>query len=172
MVKYPSTFFDFNIKYDFLKKSLNNDIQKTIFLNKKNISVHSLKSKSLKRNIKLKAFWSLELITLKKAFLKYKFNKARKSFYSSKGLFSNIKKNNTFFIYNFMKGSLCSIPYLKFFFSSKSLRNLKIEVLPIFSFLDENNKIFHNLTNFLYITLREKKNLQSRVWLSLYKALT
>jgi hypothetical protein len=171
MIKYPSTFFDFNVKYDFLKKSLNTNIQKTIFLNKKKISVHDLKKKASKRNIKLKAFWSLELITLKKAFLKYKFNKSRKSFYSTKGVFSDIKRSNTFLTYNFMKNSLCSIPYLKVFFDSTNLRNLKMEILPIFDFLTENNKIFHNITSFFYLTLKENKSFQNTVWLSLYKAI-
>ena len=58
---------------------------------------------------------------------------------------------------------------LNFFFTSTSLRNLKLEILPIFDFLSQNNKIFHNITSFFYCTLKEKIHATSIIWLSLYK---
>lgn len=168
MVKYPAIFFDFNIKYDLLKKSQNNNIQKFIFLNDKEILISNLIKTNTKRNIKLKNFWSIELMTLQKAFFKYKFNKARKSFYSIQGSFCNLRKKNIFlFFYNFMKDNLYSVPYLKYFFIIKSLRNLKLEVFSIFDFFKLNSKVFHNITDF-YITLKRKK-MNTILWLSLYK---
>jgi hypothetical protein len=169
MYTYPSLFFDFNIKYDILKKSNEHNLNSLVYLNKKKISLTTPEKKNIKRDVKLKMFWSLEILTLQKAFFTYKLTKARKSFYSLKGSTSNItKKRGLFFLYSFMKTSLCSIPYLNYFFIATSLRNLKIEGVSVFDFIKQNYKLFYNLIDF-YLTYKTKNTILTSIWLSSYK---
>jgi len=171
MYKFPSLSFDFSNKHDFLKKSNLKNAQKVLNLNKNNLYILNLSKNNLNRYSKISGFWSLEIMTLQKAFFTYKLKKLRKAFYAPYS--SNVilyKKSVNLFLYNFMKEGLSSIPYLKYFFVVSSIRNLKIEPLSTFEFFNLENNIFYNIGEFFLIFKKQKKSL-SNLWLSLYKVL-
>ena len=170
MYLFPSLFFEFSNKSDLQKKSKTYSIQNIIALNKKKLSLFTSEKKKTKRDVRINMFWSLEVITLQKAFFKYKLKKARKSFYAVQGIYSQMQnKKVTLFLFVFMQKSLFSTPYLKFFFIVNSLRNLKIETISIFDFVKQNYKLFYNVTD-SFVNLK-KNDLTSSIWLSLYKVL-
>ena len=170
MYFFPSMFFDFNIKYDLQKKSKEFNIQNIIPLNKNKLSIFTTEKKKTKRDVRINMFWSLEIITLQKAFFKYKLKKARKSFYAMQGITCTLhKKSINLFLFSFLQNALFSIPYLNFFFISSSLRNVKIETISIFDFIKQNYKLFYNVTD-SFVTLKTNSIINSS-WLSLYKIL-
>ena len=169
MFFFPAIYFNYNLKYDLLKKSNNYNIKNLISLNKKNVSVSDILKKKNKAITRINMFWALELITLQKAFSTYKLKKKRKVFYALQSVDSILQKKNTIlFLYNFFKNGLFSVPYLNFFFITNNLRNLKIETISVFEFVKQNYKLFYNVTD-IFFTLRHKNNLLTNLWLSLYK---
>lgn len=167
------TSFSFNVfnNIDLIKKSTILDVQTLLEINNTNkLSISSLNTKNLIRFSKITEFWALEIVTLQKSFFNYKVKNLRKTFYmpysSSVVLYS---KNLISFLYNFMKESLASTPYLKYFFIYQTLRNLKIEPLSIFGSLSTENRLFYLISN-LFLLLK-KKHLGNQTWLSMYKLL-
>jgi len=75
----------------------------------------NLSKNNLNRYSKINGFWSLEIMTLQKAFY---------APYSSNVIL--YKKSVNLFLYNFMKEGLFSIPYLKYFFVVSRIQNLKL----------------------------------------------
>ena len=97
MYRFPSLSFDLSNKYDFLKKSNLKNAQKILTLNKNNLYILNLSKNNLNRYSKISGFWSLEIMTLQKAF---------HTSYSSNVIL--YKSNINTFLYNFMKEGLAS----------------------------------------------------------------
>ena len=170
MNKFSSFFFDYNCKYDFLKKSNLVNICQLISIKKTKLLIVNLNNQTLDRYSKIISFWSLEILSLQKAFFSYKLKELRKSFYLPYSIVTNLnKKNILVFLYNFLKEGIFLIPHLFYFFIFKSLRNLRLESVSALSFFNIENKIFYNIGNF-YMSLK-KNNLDNVIWLSLYKIL-
>ena len=170
-MNFSSLSFTFSNNLDLIKKSTILHVQTLLEINNTNtLSISNLNTKNLIRFSKITEFWALEIVTLQKSFFKYKIKNLRKVFYTPHG--SSVvlyNKNLISFLYNFMKESLASTPYLKYFFVYQTLRNLKIEPLSIFGSLSIENQLFYLIGNFFL--LLKKKKLGNQTWLSMYKLL-
>lgn len=168
MNNYLPFFFDYNCKYDFLKKSNIINIYKLISINQTKLFILNLNKKTSDRYTKIASFWSLELLSLQKAFFSYKLKQLRKSFYLPYSCTTSLNKKVMLqFLYNFLKEGIFSISHLLYFFVFISLRNIRLESSSTFSFFNSENKIFYNIGDF-YLILK-KTNVSNTLWLSLYK---
>ena len=167
----PSLTFNFINNTDFLKKSTILNVQTLLEIQNTNVlSISSLNAKNLVRFSKITEFWALEIVTLQKSFFNYKVKNLRKVFYMPYSSSVVLKdKNLVSFMYTFMKESLASTPYLKYFLVYQAIRNLKIEPLAIFGSLSLENRLFYLIGN-LFLLLKTKK-LRNQIWLSMYKML-
>ena len=168
MNKFVPYFFDYTCKYDFLKKSNTINVYKLININKTKMLILNLNKKTSDRYSKIASFWSLELLTLQKAFFSYKLKQLRKSFFLPYSVNSSLNKKAMInFLYNFLKEGLFSISHLMYFFIFVSLRNVRLESSSTLSFFNSETKLFYNIGDF-YLILK-KNNLSNTLWLSLYK---
>jgi len=168
-MNYLPTFYNLNSNFDYLKKRSSKNVQNLLSSNNKKLFIFNLNKEILGRYAKIASFWSLEIVTLQKAFFNYKLKTLRKSFYLPYSSSSELIGTNILsFLYTFSKEALFTIPHLIYFFNVLSVRNLKVESISLNSFFNHENKIFYNIGNFFFI-LKGNRKLSQNLWLSFYK---
>jgi len=137
-------------------------------LEKNPLLISSLPKKLSKRQIKLFSYWSLELISLYKAFFTYKKKKNQKvHVLKNTSLLLWKKKSNTF-LYNFMKLNIFLIPYLKSFFDGPLIRDKYIPISSLFDILESQEKMAPKLGK-LILFFKLNNEFIGSTWLSIYK---
>lgn len=168
MYKTIASSFNFNSRYDLLKKSRIENIQ-GILQRKQASGMEILHIKSSKLRLPaLIGSWAIEISTMQKAFFYYRKKSSKKGFYtpySANAILSS--KEGLLFLYQ----QICSIPLLpklKSFFLFRSVRNFRFDIRSTFHSFRMEKELFYNLSSFFFNSL----NKQNQVWFSLYKLLS